>query len=179
VKTSTDRILTTHTGSLPRPKHLIDLVLGRERDKNIDPVMIQNETANAVDSIVAQQVEAGIDVVGDGEMSKASYATYVRYRVDGIEPDRRAAEIGRNVMIGRDLAAHPDFAMRRRQLTNMLSYGCVGPLRYKDRSEVERDLSNLKSAANKSSPTEIFMTAPSPGILTRFVANLHYANEDA
>jgi 5-methyltetrahydropteroyltriglutamate--homocysteine methyltransferase len=178
MKTSKDRILTTHTGSLPRPKPLIDLVMNRERGETIDAAAFAAETARAIDDIVAQQIAAGIDVVSDGEMSKPSYTTYIRHRVSGIEPDPRAAEKGRDIMIGRDLLAHPDFA-RRRNFSDAPFPGCIGPARYKDRSELDRDIANLKSAAGKSSPTDVFMTAPSPGILTRFIINLHYPSEDA
>jgi 5-methyltetrahydropteroyltriglutamate--homocysteine methyltransferase len=179
MKTSTDRILTTHTGSLPRPKPLVDLILGRERGHNIDAATFEAETAKAVDEIVAQQVAAGVDGVSDGEMSKPSYTTYIRHRVSGIEPDPRAAEKGRDIMIGRDLLAHPDFADRRRNFSDSPFPGCVGPLRYKDRSALDRDLAHLKAAASRSKPTDVFMTAPSPGILTRFIINLHYSSEDA
>jgi 5-methyltetrahydropteroyltriglutamate--homocysteine methyltransferase len=178
MKTSKDRILTTHTGSLPRPRPLIDLVLNREREGAVDAASFEAEAAKAVDETVARQVEAGIDIVSDGEMSKPSYTTYIRHRVAGIEPDPRAAEKGRDIMIGRDLLAHPDFA-RRRNFSDSPFPGCVGPLRYKDRSELDRDLANLKSAAGKSKPADVFMTAPSPGILTRFIINLHYPSEDA
>ncbi len=179
MKTSTDRILTTHTGSLPRPKALVDLVLGREKGQEVAPSVFEAETAKAVDEIVALQVAAGVDIVSDGEMSKPSYTTYIRHRVTGIEPDPRAAEKGRDIMIGRDLLAHPDFADRRRNFAETPFPGCVGPLRYTDRSALDRDLAHLKAAAGKSKPTDVFMTAPSPGILTRFIINLHYPNEDA
>ena len=178
MKTSKDRILTTHTGSLPRPKPLIDLVMNRERGEMIDAAAFEAETAKAIDDIVVQQLAAGIDVVSDGEMSKPSYTTYIRHRVSGIEPDPRAAEKGRDIMVGRDLLAHPDFA-RRRNFSDAPFPGCIGPARYKDRSELDRDIANLKSAAGKSNPTDVFMTAPSPGILTRFIINLHYPIEDA
>jgi 5-methyltetrahydropteroyltriglutamate--homocysteine methyltransferase len=176
---STDRILTTHTGSLPRPKPLIDLILGRERGGGIDAAEFEAQAAKAVDDIVARQVAAGVDVVSDGEMSKPSYTTYIRHRVGGIEPDPRAAEKGRDIMIGRDLLAHPDFADRRRNFSESPFPGCVGPLRYTDRGPLERDLAHLTRAVGKSKPTDVFMTAPSPGILTRFIINLHYPSEDA
>ena len=179
MKTSKDRILTTHTGSLPRPKPLLDLILAREQDRAIDAAAFEAETAKAVDEVVAQQVAAGVDVVNDGEMGKPSYTTYIRHRVSGIEPDPRAAEKGRDIMIGRDMLAHPDFADRRRNFADTPFPGCVGPLRYTDRSALDRDIANLASAANKSRPAEVFMTAPSPGILTRFIINLHYPDEDA
>jgi 5-methyltetrahydropteroyltriglutamate--homocysteine methyltransferase len=179
VKTSKDRILTTHTGSLPRPKPLIELVLEREQGRAVDPAVFEAEAAKAVDEVVAQQIAAGIDVVSDGEMSKPSYTTYIRHRVAGIEPDPRAAAKGRDIMIGRDLMAHPDFADRRRNFSDMPFPGCLGPLRYQGRSALDRDLAHLKAAASKSNPLDVFMTAPSPGILTRFVINLHYPTEDA
>jgi 5-methyltetrahydropteroyltriglutamate--homocysteine methyltransferase len=112
-------------------------------------------------------------------MSKPSYTTYIRHRVTGIEHDPRAAEQGRDIMIGRDLLAHPDFANRRRNFSDSPFPGCVGPLRYKGRSALDRDLAHLKAAVDKSKPAEAFMTAPSPGILTRFIINLHYPSEDA
>jgi 5-methyltetrahydropteroyltriglutamate--homocysteine methyltransferase len=177
MKTSTDRILTTHTGSLPRPKPLIDLILAREKSGTVDDVEFEAETEVAVEDIVSRQVSCGIDVVSDGEMSKPSYTTYIRHRVEGIAPDPRAAEKGIDIMIGRDLLDHPDFGHSRRSFSAVAFPGCVGDLRYKDRSALDRDLAHLKAAARKSKPTEVFMTAPSPGILTRFIINLHYPNE--
>ncbi len=178
MKTSTDRILTTHTGSLPRPKPLIDLILRREKGEAIEPAAFEAATTKAVDEVVAQQVAAGIDVVSDGEMSKPSYTTYIRHRVEGIAPDPRAAEKGHDIMIGRDLLAHPDFANAGEFFASPFP-GCIGPLKYKDRSALDRDIAHLKAAANKSKPADVFMTAPSPGILTRFIINLHYPTEEA
>lgn len=180
MKVSTDRILTTHTGSLPRPAALAELLLGRERGDAVDAAVFESATAAAVNDIVAQQVAAGVDVVSDGEMSKPSYTTYIRHRVEGIAHDPRAAEKGREVMVGYDLLDHPDFANRRRTNFSATAFpGCVGPLRYKDRSALDTDLAHLKAAAEKARPTDVFMTAPSPGILTRFIVNLHYPTEDA
>jgi 5-methyltetrahydropteroyltriglutamate--homocysteine methyltransferase len=179
MKASTDRILTTHTGSLPRPKGLIDLILRREGGEAIDAAAFEAETAKAVDDVVAAQVKAGVDIVSDGEMSKPSYTTYIRHRVSGIAMDPRAAEKGRDIMIGRDLLAHPDFARARSNFSAVPFPGCIGELRYQDRSALDRDIAHLKAAAAKHEPTEVFMTAPSPGILTRFIINLHYPNEEA
>ena len=179
MKTSTDRILTTHTGSLPRPKPLIDLILRREKGEAVDATAFEAECANAIDEVVAQQVASGVDIVSDGEMSKPSYTTYIRHRVTGIAPDPRAAEKGRDIMIGRDLLAHPAFGATRRNFSATPFPGCVGPLKYQDRSALDRDIAHLKAAAGKSKPADVFMTAPSPGILTRFIINLHYPTEEA
>ena len=179
MKTSTDRILTTHTGSLPRPQALMDIILRREKGETIEAATFEAATAKAVAEIVAQQVACSVDIVSDGEMSKPSYTTYIRHRVEGIQMDPRAAEKGRDIMIGNDLLAHPDFANRRRNFSDSPFPGCVGPLKYKDRSALDRDLAHLKAAAAKSKPADVFMTAPSPGILTRFIINLHYPTEEA
>jgi 5-methyltetrahydropteroyltriglutamate--homocysteine methyltransferase len=178
MKTSTDRILTTHTGSLPRPKSLVDLIIGREQGRHLDQPLFEAEAAKAVEDIVAQQVATGIDIVSDGEMSKPSYTTYIRHRVTNIESSPRAAEKGRDIMVGRDLLEHPDFARQRGNFSSTPFPGCVGPLHYKDHKALERDLAHLKEAANRSKPNEIFMTAPSPGILTRFIINLYYPSEE-
>src|ERR1700726_3482380 len=140
MKTSTDRILTTHTGSLPRPKPLIDLIHRREKGEAIAADAFEGEVVKAVDGVVARQVAAGVDVVSDGEMSKPSYTTYIRHRVTGIEPSPRAAEKGRDIMIGRDLLEHPDFVRQRGNFSSVPFPGCVGPLRYKDRRALDRDL---------------------------------------
>jgi 5-methyltetrahydropteroyltriglutamate--homocysteine methyltransferase len=179
MKTSTDRILTTHTGSLPRPKPLVDLILAREQGQSPDAAAFEAQVAKAVSEIVGLQVAAGIDIVSDGEMSKPSYTTYIRHRVTGIAPDPRAAEKGRDIMVGRDLLEHPDFARQRGNFSDTPFPGCVAELRYQDRSALDRDLLHLKAAADKEKPADVFMTAPSPGILTRFIINLHYPSEDA
>jgi 5-methyltetrahydropteroyltriglutamate--homocysteine methyltransferase len=179
MKTSTDRILTTHTGSLPRPKPLIDLILRREKGEAFAADVFKTAVVDAVDDVVARQVAAGIDVVSDGEMSKPSYTTYIRHRATGIAPDPRAAEKGRDIMVGRDLLQFPDFARERRSFSDVAFPGCVGELRYTDRSALDRDIAHLKAAAAKAKPADVFMTAPSPGILTRFIINLHYPTEEA
>src|SRR5262249_61456227 len=90
-------------------------------------------------------------------------------------PDER----GRDIMLGPDPLPHRVFPARRRNFAALPFPGCVGPLRYQDRSALDRDLANLKAAATKAKPVDVFMTAPSPGILTRFIINLHYPTEDA
>ena len=176
---SAHRILTTHTGSLPRPKPLIDLVLAKEQGKEVDAAVFEDQVAKAVEDVVALQVAAGIDIVNDGEMSKPSYTQYIKHRVSGIGTDPRAGEIGRDIMIGRDMLAYPDFAARRTAFGNVPFPGCIGPLKYEDRSGLDRDIAHLAAATEKAKPAATFMTAPSPGILTRFIINLHYPTEDA
>lgn len=173
MKQSAQRLLTTHVGSLPRPQSQADLLVAGERGLEVDPDQFEAETAAAVDQVVASQIAAGIDVVNDGEMSKPSYATYLRHRVEGIVMSEEAAERGRDAMVGLDLLDHPDFA-ERITLRNVKFPGCVAPLRYADRQPLERDLAHLRTAVDKHGAAGAFMTAPSPGILTRFIVDLHY-----
>src|ERR1700719_541494 len=132
MKISTDRILTTHTGSLPRPKPLIDLILRREKGEAIAADVFEAEVVKAVDGVVAQQVAAGIDVVSDGEMSKPSYTTYIRHRVSGCAMAPRAAERAADIMTGRPLLQFPHFPRQRSNFSAVPFPGCVGELRYQD-----------------------------------------------
>ena len=162
MKISTDRILTTHVGSLPRPKALDRPHPGERKGEAVDDAAFEAATAHAVDDIVAQQVACGIDIVSDGEMSKLSYTIYIRHRVTGIGPDQRAAEKGRDIMIGRDLLEHPDFAQRAPQFRRHAVSRLRRPVELQGPRALERDLAHLKAAAAKAKPAEAFMTAPRP-----------------
>ena len=178
MKLSTERILTTHVGSLPRPRSLLDLILAKEEGRPVDAAAFEAESGDAVAEVVAQQVAAGVDIVSDGEMSKPSYATYVKHRVDGIGMEAAAAEKGRQVMLSLDRLDHPDFVTPT-GFANVPFPACLGPLRYADRGPLERDIAHLSAALEKVKLIEAFMTAPSPGILTRFVVDTYYRDEDA
>ena len=178
MKMSTDRILTTHVGSLPRPRQLYDLILAKEEGKPVDARTFEAESARAVDDIVAQQVKNGIDIVSDGEMSKLSYTFYIRHRVTGMAMTQEGAEKGRAIMVGLDQLDHPEFMERMTAFRHTPFPSCVGPVKYSDRAPLEHDLDHLTVAVAKAKPLEAFMTAPSPGILTRFVPDTYYGNED-
>jgi 5-methyltetrahydropteroyltriglutamate--homocysteine methyltransferase len=187
VQLSKDRILTTHVGSLPRPPDLLALLEARERGEGIDEAAFAARLTAAVADVVARQVAAGIDSVCDGEQSKISYTFYVRHRLAGIgavpggtieRPPPTAAH--------RDIADHPDFAARLHAARGGTSWFaaaavpyCTGPVTYRDRLPLERDLQNLAAACAAAKPVEAFMNAASPGVLTKFVPDRHYNNEDA
>jgi len=170
MRRSDERILTTHTGSLPRPAGARlpgtpDLGTGP-----VDPEVVRA----AVNETVARQVEAGIDVVNDGEMSKPSYSTYVVDRLTGFEHEitesRRLPGIDE---FPEYFARFGDqFAMA---MTNPV---CVGPVAYRDRSAVETDIANLRAAGEASGATELFMTAASPGVISLFMDNRYYPSHD-
>ena len=184
LKLSTDRILTTHVGSLPRPDDLLALLEAEERGHGHDAAALRARARSAVADSVARQVEAGIDIVSDGEMSKIAYTFYVRHRLDGIGAGGPDADPGTGATPGRDMLEHPDFhdrltAWQGQWIRAFERPFCVGPVAYADRGPLERDLANLAAAAAASGPQEAFMNAASPGVLTKFVPNAHYPSEDA
>ena len=186
MKISTDRILTTHVGSLPRPADLLTQLEAREVGAGFDPAAFDTRLSTAVRDIVGQQVAAGIDSVCDGEQSKISYTFYVRHRLSGIgsgggvdlaAPPQTAAH--------RDILDHPDFMERLRAARGGTSWFasaavpyCTGPVTYENREPLETDLKNLAAAVAAEQPGEAFMNAASPGVLTKFVPDRYYRNED-
>lgn len=187
MKTSTDRILTTHVGSLPRQPDVLSEVLKREMGESVDGAAFAPLLAGAVRDVVHKQMAAGIDSVCDGEQSKVSYTFYVRHRLSGIgsgsgvehsAPPQTAAH--------RDILDHPDFMERLRAQRGGTSWFaaaavpyCTGPVRYENRAPVDTDIANLKGAVAAEKPVEAFMNAASPGVLTKFVPDRFYNNEDA
>jgi 5-methyltetrahydropteroyltriglutamate--homocysteine methyltransferase len=168
---STDRILTTHTGSLPRPEELIK---ARSDAGLVDNRAFEALLDNATIDIVGKQLAAGIDVVNDGEMSKVAYSTYVAERLNGFGGQGsfpRPADVGE----------HPDFALRmqRRVAALTMPPACVGPVSWKDRTAVHGDFPRLKKALAGKSPRDAFMTAASPGVIALFLENQFYPSHEA
>ena len=142
MKTSVDRILTTHVGSLPRSKAVTDGVFAKENEQPYDAELLAQTLAGAVDEVVARQVAAGIDLVSDGEMSKISYATYIKDRITGFEGDS-----DRNPPA--DLEDFPGFLERQASSGGTPSYRrpcCVGDIRVKDMGPLRQDLDNFSAA---------------------------------
>ncbi len=187
MKLSTNRILTTHVGSLPRPPDLLALLEARETGREFDESAFETRLADTVREVVAQQVAAGIDSVCDGEQSKISYTFYVRHRLSGIEAFRGGDnEKPPQTAAHRDLLDHPDFMQRLNQARGGTSWFsreavpcCTGPVAYRDRRPLEIDLTNLAAACAAVKPAEAFMNAASPGVLTKFVPDRYYRDEDA
>ena len=168
MKVSTDRILTTHVGSLPRSKAVTDTVFAQERGEQVaDAATI---IRNAVDDVVARQVETGIDIVSDGEMSKISYATYIKDRITGFDGDSDRQPPS-------DLQDFPEFLQRQASSGGTPTYRrpcCVGAIEVKDMGPVTEDIDNLRAAIAKHGPGEGFMNAASPGVIALFQPNKHY-----
>src|SRR5690606_31665467 len=136
MKRSSERILTTHVGSLPRPAALVDLLYKKENGEPFDAAALEAAAREAVDAAVARQVEIGIDVVSDGEMSKVGYSTYVKDRLSGF-----AGHYPRPPHL--DLAPHPDFREAMTRMIGKQSFkraGCVGPIELVDAEAMQHDL---------------------------------------
>jgi 5-methyltetrahydropteroyltriglutamate--homocysteine methyltransferase len=185
MKHSTDRILTTHVGSLPRSPELLAFLEAREMNQQLDQAAFEKCLAASVDEVVRNQVTAGIDSVCDGELGKISYTFYVRHRLSGITAFRGSeTDKPPQTAAHRDLLDHPDF-MQRLSQTRATSWFtreavpcCTGPVAYNDRRPLETDLKNLTSACAAAKPVEAFMNAASPGVLTKFVPDRYYQDED-
>ena len=172
---SKERILTTHVGSLPRSEAVTDMVFGEEKGERMEPSARHALLSEAVDSVVARQCEAGVDVVSDGEMSKISYATYIKDRITGFAGDspRRPPA---------DLEEFPGFLQRQAASGGTPSYRrpeCVGEIRVKDMDPLRQDLANFRAAVDRHRPAGAFMNSASPGVIALFQPNRHYPNHEA
>jgi 5-methyltetrahydropteroyltriglutamate--homocysteine methyltransferase len=172
MKRSADRILTTHTGSLPRPRDLTETLEALDAGREPDPAGFAARVQRAVADVVRQQVEVGVDVVNDGEQGKVGYSTYVRHRLTGF--GGRAA-----VPTRADWADFPEAARRSERPSGILRPACNGPIEWKDRGAVQQDIANFRAALERAQPTEAFMTAASPGVIAHFLRNEHYPSREA
>ena len=184
MKRSTERILTSHAGSLARPLDLIEMLRDRINGRQIDQAAFDARVTSAVAQIVREQAENGVDIVDDGELSKPMFADYVVDRISGFEGENR---LGAPFVRGDNLPEpFPTYAAwRASNAPNLQALGlrekrpmCIGPLAWKDRA-YERDIANFKAAlAATPGITEAFLPSPSPGIVVMRVPNQYYATEE-
>ena len=168
-------ILTTHVGSLPRTQQVVDFIFARERGEDFDPAAFDACMTRAVSDTVRKQVEAGIDIVSDGETSKISYATYVKDRYTGFDGDSP-----RNAPA--DLKLFPKFLERLANDGGTPKYArpmCVGEVKSKGQGELEKDIANLKAAMAQHGAQRGFMNAASPGVISLFLQNGYYKTREA
>jgi 5-methyltetrahydropteroyltriglutamate--homocysteine methyltransferase len=182
---STQRFLTTHTGSLPRPDDLVRAMYAREEGVPVDAQALERRVASAVAEVVTKQVEAGIDIVDDGEMSKPSYATYVKDRLSGFGGSG-------NTFVYQDLVGFPNLARRvfgdpgrsRRKTP-----ACDAPIGIRDADAARRDVAHLQSAlsavasrdpsGDRHRVEDAFLTAASPGVVSLFFRYEHFGSDVA
>ena len=175
MKRSTSRILTTHTGSLPRSPELQELLRLREDRQAFDAASFHSGVRDAVGDILDRQQNAGIDVVNDGEQGRSQYATYVKERLTGFEGEREVRSRPRL-----DDADFPEYAATQTHMSsrNMPQPACTGPIAWRDWPAVERDIANLREVSAGRPVEEVFMTAASPGVIANFLPNEFYATEE-
>jgi 5-methyltetrahydropteroyltriglutamate--homocysteine methyltransferase len=188
MKSSQDRILTTHTGSLPRPADLVALLNAKELGEGYDSALFSNRIRQAISDIARHQAEVGLDVIGDGEHSKINWMAYARGRLSGLEeidspPRFRGAtrdslafpgayEDARVMLAGRSGAIVPKRTVRPRALI------CSGPIKYIGQDDVRTDVANLTSVLTHLTHEEAFLTAISPSNLELYYENQYYASDE-
>jgi 5-methyltetrahydropteroyltriglutamate--homocysteine methyltransferase len=175
MKTSSERILTTHVGSLPRPDDAVALLLRKDSGEAYDQAEFDRVMRRAVADIVKRQVEIGLDVVSDGETSKIGYATYIKDRFNGFGGDFTPKP-------HLDLADHPEFRKRMTAFLGSQTFRrltCIAPVSIKDRNAAKFDVENFRSALASSSATEGFLNAASPGVVSSFQPNRYYPSHEA
>jgi 5-methyltetrahydropteroyltriglutamate--homocysteine methyltransferase len=171
---SAGRILTTHVGSLPRSQAVTDVLFAREREEPRAAGRDADVITEAVAAVVRRQVEVGIDIVSDGEMSKISYATYIAHRLSGFAGDTPREP-------GQDLVEFPGLLRKLAERGATAKYRrprCVAAVTVKDTKPLATDIGNLKAAAASAHPTGVFMNAASPGVIALFQPNDYYATQD-
>ncbi|HET6802459.1 MAG TPA: cobalamin-independent methionine synthase II family protein [Casimicrobiaceae bacterium] len=175
MKRSTERFLTTHTGSLPRPDDLVRIMYAREEGVPVAADALERRIAEAVAEVVRKQADAGVDIVNDGEMSKPSYATYIKDRLSGFGGSG-------NTFVYQDLEGFPRLAKRvfgdpgrsRRKTP-----ACNAAIGVRDPQAARNDVAHLKAALTNVAAQDAFLTAASPGVVSLFFRNEHYASEEA
>lgn len=172
MKRSTERILTTHTGSLPRPDDLVTMLYAKDSGEPQDQAVFAARVRAAVVEVVRKQIESGVDIVNDGEVSKVGYSTYVKDRLSGFEGEA-------SPLVAADLLEFPEYARRVFRANTMKRPACTGPITYKDKEALQKDLDNFTAALQGVAPEEAFLSAASPGVISLFLKNEYYPNHDA
>ncbi len=175
MKTSTDRILTTHVGSMPRPQAVVDQLFAQDRGQAYDQAEFDHVMQRAVREVAAKQVAAGVDIISDGEMSKISYATYIRHRFTGFEID----EVPRATP--KDLDDFPAYKQRLADAGGTPKYHrpvVREAITIKDLSPLEKDIENLLAAQEAAGATQAFMNSASPGVIAVFQPNEYYSDDE-
>jgi 5-methyltetrahydropteroyltriglutamate--homocysteine methyltransferase len=175
MRASTERILTTHVGSLPRSQAVTDVLFGRESGSIKDKEAAAKVISDAVVEVVRRQVQTGVDIVSDGESNKISYATYIADRFAGFGGDTPREP-------GQDLVEFPRLLEKLAKLGTTAKYRrprCIGEISLKDSGPLNEDLRNFRRAVDAARPTEAFLNAASPGVIALFQPNDFYKTQDA
>jgi 5-methyltetrahydropteroyltriglutamate--homocysteine methyltransferase len=174
MKRSTDRILTTHAGSLPRPREILDLVEGRDQREVLATPGADHVIDAAVKSVVGRQVQIGIDIPTDGEMGRVGFSSYATERLSGFDGAPRPMQPQV------EMSLFPEFyAAMALSPTRLQFPACNGPIAWRGPSFIQRDIATLRAALQDVAPTEVFMPAVSPGQIWLNFHNEYYPSEEA
>jgi 5-methyltetrahydropteroyltriglutamate--homocysteine methyltransferase len=172
MKRSTHHILTTHTGSLPRPTDLVDMILRKDEKQPVDEVALAARVRSAVAEAVRKQAEIGITVLNDGEQGKPGYSIYMKDRLTGFDGETTPAAVPG------EAKDFPEYTARRTGRAAPKRPACTGPIAWRDRDAVHKDIENLKAAVKGVVAEEVFMTAASPGVVPHFMKDQYYGSEE-
>jgi 5-methyltetrahydropteroyltriglutamate--homocysteine methyltransferase len=174
MRRSANRILTTHTGSLPRPKNVVDLLLAKTRDAGSNEAALDAAVREAIAGVVDKQKAAGIDVVNDGEQSRTDYTVHVIDRLTGFEGQSTPP-------LGTGEPEFPELAAILSQFASPFQHrpACSGPVAWKDFAAAEADIARSKNVMGAAGVEDCFMTSPSPGQIARYLKNHYYPSDEA
>jgi 5-methyltetrahydropteroyltriglutamate--homocysteine methyltransferase len=183
MKRSTDRILTTHVGSLPRPASLFAMMKLKNDGQPVDPAALDAEVKNAIAEIVRKQAEVGLDVISDGEMSKVGFIPYVNERLTGFEPGSGTPRAGTwaNSRETRAFPEYYDWASKQPGAaggSGALRWVCTGPISYKGMDQFQRDAATFRAALEETTVQEAFIPAISPSNVAAWESNQSYKTEE-
>ncbi len=184
MKRSTDRILTTHAGSLPRPADLREMLTAKSNGQPYDKEAFTTRVRSAVAEVVQKQIESGIDIINDGELGKPNFTYYTRERFSGFEERhfKPGEEPAPAVISGRDMKAFPEYFAMRPGLTGgtLLQVFCTEPLKYIGQAAVQADIENFKAALQGDvKAEETFLPAVAPGTIEHWLRNEYYPSDEA
>jgi 5-methyltetrahydropteroyltriglutamate--homocysteine methyltransferase len=178
---STDRILVTHQGTLPRPSDLRQMVLDRAAGRPVDKEKIASRVAEATREVVKRQLDIGIDSINDGELNKSSFSNYVRERLGGITvvPAKEGDGLEQQMMFSRDIPEYGEYFKDRMDAAlkapRLLA---TGPITYVGQSDIQADIANFKAAMEGHNVTEAYLPAVTPGTMEHWLRNQHYATDE-
>ena len=178
---STERILVTHTGSLPRPRELIEAMLAENEGRALDPADYEERLLRSVHDIVRRQMDLGVDIVDDGELSKRGFAVYAHQRLDGLTATGRVRVSPWDN--SRESQAFPEFYAATRPVAGKpnpsnMQMACTGPITYRAQDRLTQDLANLRAAVDEAGPVEAFVPAISPCDVAGNIENQYYKTDE-
>jgi 5-methyltetrahydropteroyltriglutamate--homocysteine methyltransferase len=183
MKRSTERILTTHAGSLPRPEDLRDVLVAKDEGRPYDQATFATRLRSAVGAVVQQQIMSGLDIINDGELSKRSFSTYARERLAGCEERLPTPDESPSMISGRDMPEFAEYFASRGGFggasANARQVFCIEPLTYRGHAAVRADIEHFTAALAGVPVAEAFLPAIAPGTIEHWMRNRYYPSDEA